>query len=99
MQSGDCAIRLSRARRNPREDLGRKWTVHSVLFDGDNRFRALDQRKGSGFVTQGRIRQRELAHESPIFWLFIEKRFQLALGLSPSLLGGGVISGNFLCPA
>ena len=41
---------------------------------------------------QGPYRQREIPHEAKIFRLFFEERFQFAARLSPTFLGGGVIT-------
>src|SRR5947207_15230230 len=56
----------------------------------------LDQFECSGFVTKTHIGQREIVHQERIFRLFIEKRLQFAARLSPTLLGGGMVTGDLL---
>ena len=60
---------------------------------------AFDQREGGGFFAKARRDQREIIQKRPIFWLFFEKGFQFGAGLPPGFLSGGVIAGDFLCPA
>jgi hypothetical protein len=69
------------------------------LFDGHRAHGPLGQNQRGGFVTKAHIGQCESANEVKIFRLFFEKRFQVAAGLAPSFLGGGMIAGNLLRPA
>ena len=43
--------------------------------------------------------QREIIQKRPIVRLFFEKGFQFGAGFAPGFLSGGVIAGDFLCPA
>ena len=58
-----------------------------------------DKSECGGFVTKTHIDQREISNEDIIFRLFFEERFQFAARLSPTFLGGGMVAGDFLCPA
>ena len=59
----------------------------------------LDQSECGGLVTKTHIGQREITNELIIFRLFFEERFQFAARLSPTFLGGGMVTGDFLRPA
>ena len=91
--------RVPHARRHPGEDLDRTGTVHGVFLDRDAGHSPFGQSEGGGFVAEAHFDQREIFKERIIFRLFFEERFQFAARLSPSFLGGGMITGDFLRPA
>ena len=73
--------------------------VHRVFLDRIRGHGAFGQSQCGGFVTETHIGQREISNEPIIFRLFFEERFQFAARLSPTFLGGGMVTGNFLRPA
>ena len=76
--------------------MGPSAASFSIGFDSHGAFR---QSQRGGLVTEAHIGQREIANEEIIFRLFFEERFQLAAGLPPTFLGGGMVARNFLRPA
>ena len=59
----------------------------------------LNESERRGLITKAHIGQREISEETNIFRLVFEKRLQFAARLSPTFLGGSMITGNFLRPA
>ena len=41
----------------------------------------------------------KISKQVEIFWLFLEERFEFAACFLPTLLRGGMIAGDMLCPA
>ena len=93
-RSGSPVPAATRAR-----DLDPSATLQRVLLDRAQRHTPFGQSQCGGFVTETHIDQREIANQDIIFRLFFEERFQFAARLSPSFLGGGMVTGYFLRPA
>src|SRR5262249_61981720 len=86
-------------RRYPSEELDRSRTLPRVFVNRHQSYGPFGQSQRGGLVTKARIAQREISDQLKIFRLFFEKRLQFAARLSPTFLGGGMISADFLCPA
>src|SRR5207248_7865711 len=73
--------------------------VVASLLDRIHGHGLFDQSQRGGFVAKAHIGQREVSNEAIVFRLFFEERFQFAARLSPTFLGGGMVTGDFLRPA
>ena len=73
--------------------------MHCVFFDRIRGHGAFGQSQRGDLVTKAHIGQREISNEAIIFRLFFKEGFQFAARLSPTFLGGAMVTGNFLRPA
>src|SRR6266516_42113 len=98
-QGGDSAVRIADASRDPGEDVQRPRTRQRVFLNRNHGDRALGQSQCSDVVAKTHAYKRQISHQNKIFRLFFEERLQFAASLTPTFAGGGMVAGNFLCPA
>ena len=86
-------------RRDSGEYLDRRWARDRVFLDRHYRYGAFCQSQCRGFITKTCIDQRQISNENNILRLFLETSFQFAACMSPTFLGGSMVTADFLHPA
>ena len=96
---GDGAVGFSCPRRDPRPESRSAGAHPSRLSRSGRAAIARSTENAAALSPRPILVSARSAMRTLIFRLFFEERFQFASRLSPTLLGGGVIAGDFLRPA